>query len=219
CPGRLDPDRSILGAEQEQWLADGFAGSTARWDVLGQQVPMRQMRHWEDPTKFKIDKWDGYAASRDRVLQSWQDSDAENLVVFDGDVHQYWVADLKTDWDYPYSETVGSEITSTSISSGSDGEDIDLPTDPWLAQNPHIKYHNLRRGYTMARFDQEAMTATLRGLDYVTSPGAPLETRARFVVEAGVPGIHPESIAEPSPPGALSPAENGRRAIDLEEAD
>src|SRR5699024_3229938 len=111
CPGRLDPDRSILGAEQEQWLADGFAGSTARWDVLGQLVPMRQMRHWEDPTKFKSDKWDGYAASRDRVLQSWQDSDAENLVVFDGDVHQYWVADLKTDWDDPHSETVGSEIT------------------------------------------------------------------------------------------------------------
>lgn len=219
CPGRLDPDRSILGMEQEQWLADGFAESTARWDVLGQQVPMRQMRHWEDPNKIKTDKWDGYAASRDRVLQSWQDSDAENLVVLDGDVHQYWVADLKTDWDDPDSETIGAEITGTSISSGSDGEDVDLPNDPWLQRNPHIKYHNMRRGYVMMRLDEETVTAHLRGLDHVTTPGAPLQTRATFTVEAGVPGIHPESIADPSPPAALSREENGRATIAMEEAD
>ena len=27
-----------MGTAQEKWLADGFAGSRATWDVLGQQV-------------------------------------------------------------------------------------------------------------------------------------------------------------------------------------
>jgi alkaline phosphatase D len=35
---RLAENRTITGAEQEQWLLDGFRNSSARWDVLGQQV-------------------------------------------------------------------------------------------------------------------------------------------------------------------------------------
>jgi len=38
CPAATDPARSITGAAQEKWLLDGFHRSTARWDILGQQV-------------------------------------------------------------------------------------------------------------------------------------------------------------------------------------
>jgi phosphodiesterase/alkaline phosphatase D-like protein len=38
CGERVDPTRSLTGAEQERWLLNGFAQSQARWDVLGQQV-------------------------------------------------------------------------------------------------------------------------------------------------------------------------------------
>ena len=38
-----DPNRTLLGAEQIAWLESGLADSTARWQVLGQQVLMGRM--------------------------------------------------------------------------------------------------------------------------------------------------------------------------------
>lgn len=38
-----DPNRTMLGAEQRLWLETAFAGSTALWQVLGQQVLMGRM--------------------------------------------------------------------------------------------------------------------------------------------------------------------------------
>ena len=34
----FDPDRTMLGGEQEQWLLDTLAASTATWNVIGQQT-------------------------------------------------------------------------------------------------------------------------------------------------------------------------------------
>ncbi|HAF77159.1 MAG TPA: alkaline phosphatase, partial [Maribacter sp.] len=38
-----DPNRSILGAEQRDWVISEINGSTAKWQVLGQQVLMGKM--------------------------------------------------------------------------------------------------------------------------------------------------------------------------------
>ncbi|WP_324671537.1 alkaline phosphatase D family protein [Hymenobacter sp. GOD-10R] len=39
----LNPNRSMLGAEQRAWLATSLAGSQAKWQVLGSQVLMGKM--------------------------------------------------------------------------------------------------------------------------------------------------------------------------------
>ncbi len=39
CAEAFDPSRTMLGAEQENWLLRGL-GSGAGWDVLAQQVPV-----------------------------------------------------------------------------------------------------------------------------------------------------------------------------------
>ena len=39
----LNPNRSLLGAEQRTWLAAALAGSSAKWQVLGSQVLMGKM--------------------------------------------------------------------------------------------------------------------------------------------------------------------------------
>jgi alkaline phosphatase D len=39
----LNPNRSLLGADQRSWLAGALAGSSARWQVLGSQVLMGKM--------------------------------------------------------------------------------------------------------------------------------------------------------------------------------
>jgi alkaline phosphatase D len=43
CPDREQPDRTMLGAAQEHWLAEGLTRSSARWQVLAQQVMMAQL--------------------------------------------------------------------------------------------------------------------------------------------------------------------------------
>ena len=40
----VDPNRQILGAEQEAWLINGLANSSARWCVLGNQVVMAPLK-------------------------------------------------------------------------------------------------------------------------------------------------------------------------------
>jgi len=39
----LNPNRTILGSEQRSWLTAGLAGSSAKWQVLGNQVLMGKM--------------------------------------------------------------------------------------------------------------------------------------------------------------------------------
>ena len=46
-----------------------------------------------------------------------------------------------------------------------------------------------RRGYLLAEVTPAAWTTHYRVVPYVTRPGAPLETRRSFVMEAGAPGL------------------------------
>lgn len=55
--------------------------------------------------------------------------------------------------------------------------------------NPHLRFHNNRRGYTVHAATPEKMTAEFKIVPFVTRKDAPLETRGTFVVEAGRPGV------------------------------
>ena len=68
--GKLDPDQTMLGGKQKQWLLNGFSSSPARWQVLGNQAPMGQTDLSASRTKTKVylDPWDGYVAERNEVL-------------------------------------------------------------------------------------------------------------------------------------------------------
>ena len=106
CPERLEPERTMLGAEQEEWLFNGFRGSSARWDVLGQQVFFSQYDYIPgEVDKFLLDAWDGYVADRDRVVAGL--ADVRNPIVLTGDVHAAWGAEVKQRWDDPSSPTLG----------------------------------------------------------------------------------------------------------------
>ncbi|HEY2207378.1 MAG TPA: alkaline phosphatase D family protein [Pseudonocardia sp.] len=192
CPARGDPARSLMGTEQEAWLADGFARSTARWDLLGQQVMFSQL----DLTPglghgFDLDAWDGYLACRDRVVDSWLRAGVRNPVVLSGDVHSHWASDVRTRFTDPAAPVVGTELVTTSIASGGDGSEHRPATAALLAENPHIRFFNNRRGYVSTRITPDAVTAEFRVVPYVSRPGAPVETRARFVVEDRRAGLNP----------------------------
>ncbi len=190
CPEGLQAGRTMLGAEQETWLFEGLAGSGSRWNVLANQVMIARLEGTRDgQPSVSMDRWDGYPEAQDRLLSFLDQTRPANPVVLTGDIHSNWAADLKADFRDPSSNAVGAELVGTSISSGGDGEDTRSGTADALARNPHIHFFNGQRGYVRCSLTPERLTADYRIVPFVTRPGAPVETRASFVVEAGRPGL------------------------------
>ncbi len=59
-----------------------------------------------------------------------------------------------------------------------------------LAENPHIEFVNRQRGYVRCVVDRDQWRSDFRVVPFVTQPGAPVFTRASFVVQDGLPGAN-----------------------------
>ena len=137
-----------------------------------------------------MDKWAGYTVERDALLRLLHERPVRNPISIVGDVHQNWLSDLKTEYYREGAPIVGTEFVGTSISSGGDGVDVRPTTsEPWMAANPHVHFNNSQRGYVRCTVTPERWVADFRVVPYVTRPGAPVATRASFVVEDGRRGV------------------------------
>ncbi|REE99814.1 alkaline phosphatase D family protein [Thermomonospora umbrina] len=191
-PERLDPKRTILGGRQERWLYDGLRRSQATWNVLAQQVVMAGIDRDTGPGElYSNDQWDGFPANRDRLYAAMRRYDIANPVVLTGDVHHHIAIEHKADWKDPDSATIATELVGTSIGSDGDGAENDAYGPLWLA-NRHVKLYNARRGYLSCTMTPERLTSEFKTVPYVTRPGAPVNVLARFVTEAGRPGLNRE---------------------------
>ncbi len=213
CPPSLDPSRTMLGQAQKQWLFDGMNASTARWQVLAQQVLMARMD--TDPAPdvqsfggSEMDKWDGYAVERDEVvahLASAAKARSFNPVVISGDIHRNYVFDLKTNWDDPSQKAaIGTEFVGTSLTSegdeplDKDGQFTTVCGD--FNGNPHNHLYDNHRGYVLCTVDQETWHADYRVLPTVKDPNAHASTLISFAVEWAEPGAQVDGAC--SAPGA-----------------
>jgi alkaline phosphatase D len=191
-PESEDPSRTMTGATQERWLIDGWRDSQALWNVVPQQVTFAQRLLDLNPAaKVSMDSWDGYPASRERVLAGAEAAGVENLMVLTGDVHVAYAFDIKRDYKTPDAKVVGTEIVATSISSGKDGADKPSTWETYTQANPHLKFYNGRRGYVTVTLGEEQARADYKTLTGVTTPGAPITTAASFVTEVGNQGLKP----------------------------
>ncbi|MFS8201701.1 alkaline phosphatase D family protein [Streptomyces sp. CWNU-52B] len=191
-PESDDPARTITGATQERWLLDGWHASKALWNVVPQQVTFSQRKFdLTTPSRVSMDAWDGYRASRGRVLAGAKAAGVENLMVLTGDVHVGYAFDIKDDFDDVGSRTLGTEIVTTSVTSGRDGAERPANWDTYMQANPHLKFYNGRRGYTTVRLGREVARADFKTVEAVTVPGAAIVTAASFVTEVGEPGLKP----------------------------
>lgn len=190
CEERLDPQRSILGATQEKWLLDGWAKSQVQWNVLAQQQLMAQLaQKLGDIPGFWSDGWDGYVPTRQRVLKFIEQRQLSNPVVLGGDLHSFWVTDLKADYQDDAAPVVATEFVGTSISSG--GPDYDV-FSLFLPDNPHIKFFESRlRGYLQCTIEPRQWVSELQVVETVKEQDANVRTLASYVVEAGQPGAQP----------------------------
>lgn len=188
CPERLNSERTLLGKVQEAWLLDGLAKSSARWNVLAQDVCMSQLRQKRDDGSFGYwsDDWNGHPAGRARVLQHMHDTKAQNPVVITGDMHAFWANDLLLNFDDPSSPTVATEFVGTSITSG--GPPYELFAKE-LPHNPHVRFFDNRvRGYASVEITPSLWTTRMQQISDVKDPNATVSTLKTFVVESGKPG-------------------------------
>lgn len=188
CPDLLDTSRTLLGKTQEQWLDARLADSGRLWNVIGQHALMTRYptpREGGTETVF-TDGWDGYPHAREQVLSSLERHRVSNPVVLGGDLHATVVADIHRTAD-PRSPIVASEFCGTSISS----QGSERAANPArVAHNPHVHFaDSSRRGYVTCEFTPRRLDVAERVLDTVKSPISKVETRGRYVVEAGQPGV------------------------------
>lgn len=194
CGERLAAARTLLGSEQEQWLAEGLASSRARWNFIAQQTLMAQCSHTpienEEDGRFWNDGWDGYPDARERLFRDIRTHKASNPVVLSGDVHTFYAAELRQDFNRPVTAdnpVIATEFCGTSITSGSRPQ---ARTDQYVAQNPHIKYGRSDvRGFVMMEVSPAQVVTRFQALADVRQAQSPVSTIARFVVEDGKPGL------------------------------
>jgi alkaline phosphatase D len=188
CPELLDPARSMIGLAQEQWLFDGLARSPSRWNIIAQDVLMAQLRETDrnGTEGFWTDNWNGYPASRARLLQHIHDGKVANPVVIGGDIHSFWNNDLKLDFDDPRSPVVATELVGTSITSP--GVPYEL-FSKFLPENLHVRFFESRkRGYVMVDLERSRMIARFQTISDVADPNATLSTLRSFTIEDGRAG-------------------------------
>ena len=193
----LDPKRTLMGTEQEQWLFNKLDQSKAGWNVLAQQIFFAQRNYGTAAKpKYSMDAWDGYPAARQHVLDYAKSKQLNNMMVLTGDVHASWAANLIEDFNDPNSRIFGAEFVGTSITSGGDGADKRADTDKILGLNPHIKFFNDYRGYVRCRVTPERWQADYRVVPYVSVTGADISTRASFVFEKDEQGLKQVSTTQ-----------------------
>lgn len=187
CAELRDPDRSLLGEAQARWLEARLAQTPAQWNVLVQQSVFMPMDNLPGPGRgVWSDAWDGYPASRQRVIDAWRRHAVRNPVTVGGDIHATVVGGVPGDPERLDSAPVASEFCATSISS--EGR----PQAYWDAKRPDnpqvLLADSDRRGYLTIELDPKRLTARARGLVDALREDSQLNTFATFVVEDGKPG-------------------------------
>jgi alkaline phosphatase D len=204
-----DPSRTILGAEQEAWLADRLKTSTSTWKLVGQQVMFGQL-----PQFLNVDAWDGYRPCRERVLDVIEKNAVKNVVILTGDIHTSWAMDITRDPTLPnYDPTTGAgalavEIVTPGVSSPG------LPLFAYLAeslvqQNRHMRFVDLaKRGYVVLDVTPQRLQAAFWHVEDVIDPALSAETMVgAFSTAAGVSNLKKDASEAPTPeapPGAPS---------------
>ena len=176
-------DRTILGTEQEEWVGERLASSTATWNLLANGVVLVPI------DEASTDMWDGYPAARRRLLA--QMAEASNPVMLTGDIHKHVAAEIPADPDDPGEERLGVELVCTSVASDGDGAKTDSATEDWI-QHDYVQLYDGRRGYVHVRLTPEEMVSSFHVVDWIEADDtAPKQLTARFTTPAGEPRLIP----------------------------
>jgi len=209
-----NPERQMLGAAQDAWLAESLAASTAKgtqWQVLVQQVLIGNLKSPQALAgmlgdglpdfvrqrlaaagmaskaglPLNMDAWDGYPAARERVFTAALEADA-NLIVLAGDTHNGWAFDLAQD-----GAAVGVELGVCSVSSPGFESYLsfvkpDTLAGALVAENEQLKWADTaQRGYMMVELTPTRATTEYRFTGSVKQRSTRLAATKRITTDKG----------------------------------
>ena len=211
----MDPNRSILGAEQENWLASQLAAGKDRgatWQIIGQQVLMGKLimpvlaedaidtsslseryrkrleglkQIGEAGLPMNLDAWDGYPVCRERIHGVFKQF-ASNPVVLAGDTHNGWAFNMRD----AKGDAIGVEIGTPGITSP--GMEAYLPAPPEMMQEAlkasSEELYDLdtsRRGWTHIEFTPETTTSTWRFVSTILESTYSISESTPIICKAG----------------------------------
>ncbi|MFD3536146.1 alkaline phosphatase D family protein [Streptomyces sp. NPDC058664] len=185
-----DPERSVTGRAQLDWLKSGLADSDATWQLVGTSVMISPVAFGALPAHLleplaglmglpkeglavNVDQWDGYTDDRRELLAHLTSRAVRNTVFLTGDIHMAWANDVPVKAaTYPFSASVATEFVVTSVTS--DNLDDLLHVAPGTlsvvaagavkAANRHVKWVDMdHHGYGVLD-----VTADRSQMDYYT---------------------------------------------------
>lgn len=186
CDERLDPARTMLGPTQERWVMRQLSNARPAWKLIGQSLLMAELRQGPKGESFWSDGWDGYPACRQRLLDHIAQRKIKDVVVLGGDIHSFWVTDLKTDFRDPAAAPVATEFVTTSITTEGSSNDA---FQAILPLNPHVHFAETRyRGYSLAEVTPDLLRVDLRAMRTVARRDPVASTLRSYAVERGKAG-------------------------------
>ena len=185
-----DPERTLTGRAQLDWLKSGLAGSDAQWKLVGTSVMISPVAFGSLPAHLlgplaellglpkeglavNVDQWDGYTDDRRELLDHLTRRSVRNTVFLTGDIHMAWANDVPVKAaTYPLSQSAATEFVVTSVTS--DNLDDILHVAPGTvsvvaagavkAANRHVKWVDMdHHGYGVLD-----VTAEQAQMDYYT---------------------------------------------------
>ena len=169
-----DPERTITGRAQLDWLKAGLAGSDATWQLVGTSVMISPFALGSLPASLlkplakllglpqeglalNTDQWDGYTDDRRELLAHLRANAIRNTVFLTGDIHMAWANDVPVNaGTYPLSASAATEFVVTSVTSDnlddivkvSEGTVSALASPLIRAANRHVHWVDTdRHGY------------------------------------------------------------------------
>lgn len=161
-----DPDRTITGRAQLDWLKSGLSQSRAAWKLVGNPVMISPVAFGSLPAELtapiaellglpregiaiNVDQWDGYTDDRRELLSHLVDNGISNTVFLTGDIHMAWANDVPVKaGTYPLSKSAATEFVVTSVTSDNLDDTLHVPAHTVSlvaaaavkAANRHVKW-------------------------------------------------------------------------------
>lgn len=188
CAGFPNPNGQMLGAAQESWLLAGLGASSARWNVLAQQVifaptPLGAFRNY--------DQWDGYPLARQRITDFLRARPLRNNVILTGDIHASgvaWVPGLTPGAPSTYADPVATEFVTTSITSaGLDAGTAALIQSVFLDFVHVAHFDPTFHGYQVHHVTRDEWLTEIRYVETIDEPTSAADIWTRFLVTHGDP--------------------------------
>jgi alkaline phosphatase D len=192
CAELFAPERTLLGAQQEAWLHSGLKQSKRQWKLIGQPTIIAQTAELTSAGRMYWNEgWDGYQASRDKLLATIGDNQLSNVVSLAGDVHMNVACDIKRSFDdskIDKSPVIASEFVGTSMTSRSRAQEAWTKA---IETNPHLKHlRSDERGYALVTVTPKQASCEFLTTVHPVAADAKFVRQAKFAADAGRAGVY-----------------------------